>query len=370
MGLFVAKYIGFVYFILLLVNINFLYAGEHEIGKNDTIKLGLLVQDHKWKGAIQGAELACEQINGKGGIQGHPLKVVIQSMEGPWGIGGTKAVNMIFNDHVWAILGSHDGRNAHLVEQVSAKARVVYLSAWSGDPTLSQAFVPWYFSCVPNYNQQADALIEEIVNQKRITKIILIADESYDSKFACRAIKNKSNSFKDVEVIQFNSGDFSTDFEKLVNQDSDENYAVVFVNIPSNSERTNKILNAKSEQNHFYLTLSAQSEIFFDEIKVSKPDKTNFITTIDFQSQNWRKFHDDFLERFACLPGVKAAYTYDGIYVLATAIKNSALQRHKLKEEVMRIEKNGVTGNFKFDERGNRVGDIGFVNIDSVCPVE
>ena len=46
-------------------------------------------------------------------------------------------------------MGSHDGRNAHLVEQVATKSQVVFLSAWASDPTLSQAFVPWFFSCVP-----------------------------------------------------------------------------------------------------------------------------------------------------------------------------------------------------------------------------
>ena len=83
-------------------------------------------------------------------------------MEGPWGTGSKQAVNLVFDEEVVAMLGSHDGRNAHLVEQVSAKSRVVFLSAWSGDPTLAQAFVPWFFNCVPNDLQQADVLIEEI----------------------------------------------------------------------------------------------------------------------------------------------------------------------------------------------------------------
>ncbi len=84
-------------------------------------------------------------------------------MEGPWGTGSKQAVELIFDEEVWAILGSHDGRNAHLVEQVSAKSRVVFMSAWSGDPTLSQAFVPWFFNCVFNDLQVSDVLIDEIL---------------------------------------------------------------------------------------------------------------------------------------------------------------------------------------------------------------
>ena len=95
-------------------------------------------------------------------------------MEGPWGTGSKEAVSLIFDDEVTAIMGSHDGRNAHLVEQVTTKTRIVFLSAWASDPTLSQAFVPWYFSCVPNDMQQADVLIKTIY-KKSNTKLAVIS---------------------------------------------------------------------------------------------------------------------------------------------------------------------------------------------------
>ena len=103
---------------------------------------------------------------------------------GQWGTGSKQAVDLIFAENVCAIIGSSNGRNAHLVEQVAAKTRKVFLSAWAGDPTLAQAFVPWYFSCVPNDNQQAEVLIEEIYNKRKITKIAVVSDNSYDSKLA------------------------------------------------------------------------------------------------------------------------------------------------------------------------------------------
>ena len=50
------------------------------------------------------------------------------------------------------------------------------------DPTLSQAFVPWFFSCVPNDRQQADALIEEIYSKRKYTRVAIISDNAYDSE--------------------------------------------------------------------------------------------------------------------------------------------------------------------------------------------
>jgi branched-chain amino acid transport system substrate-binding protein len=157
-------------------------ASQNPEGPDETVKIGLLIPDNKSLAARHGAEMAIRKANEKGGFNGCPFQLVTRSMEGPWGTGSKEAVNLIFEEEVWAIMGSHDGRNAHLVEQVAAKACIVFLSAWASDPTLSQAFVPWYFSCVPNDLQQATALIEEIYNKRKINKIAAVSDNGYDSK--------------------------------------------------------------------------------------------------------------------------------------------------------------------------------------------
>jgi branched-chain amino acid transport system substrate-binding protein len=125
------------------------------------IKIGLLIPDNGSIAAVQGAELAIREANENGGLNGRHFQLIIRSMEGPWGTGSKEAVNLIFEEKVWALLGSHDGRNAHTVEQAATRSIVVFVSAWTSDPTLSQAFVPWFFNCVPNDNQQAASLTKE-----------------------------------------------------------------------------------------------------------------------------------------------------------------------------------------------------------------
>ncbi len=159
-------------------------------GTQESIKIGLLIQNKNSIAARNGAELAILNANSKG-EKGIKFELVVRSMEGPWGTGSKQAVNLVFDEEVVAMLGSHDGRNAHLVEQVSAKSRVVFLSAWSGDPTLSQAFVPWFFNCVPNDLQQADALIEEIYNKRKLNNITVVSDPGYDSQSSLRNFLKK-----------------------------------------------------------------------------------------------------------------------------------------------------------------------------------
>ena len=157
----------------------------------DTIKIGLLIPDNKSLAARQGAELAIRKANQKAGSNGNHFSLVVKSLEGPWGTGSKQAVSLIFDDKVCAIMGSCDGRNAHLVEQACTKARVVFLSAWSGDPTLSKAFVPWFFNCVPNDLQQSDSFIEEIYKKRKLKRIAIIIDNSYDSELCRREFYKK-----------------------------------------------------------------------------------------------------------------------------------------------------------------------------------
>src|SRR5664279_4302228 len=170
---------------------------------DSTVKIGLLIQDNNTLAAKYGAEMAIHNANQTGGFKGKKFQLLTRSMEGPWGTGSKQAVDLIDKENVCALMGSHDGRNAHLVEQVSAKERIVFLSAWASDPTLAQAFVPWYFTCVPNDLQQADALIEEIYNKRKIDKTVAISDNSYDSKLALDSFIKRIKITGKTDPVQF-----------------------------------------------------------------------------------------------------------------------------------------------------------------------
>src|SRR5664280_296593 len=176
------------YSFFILAFLGFIVQNIKAIQKHDrsdkTVKIGLLISDNNSLSAVHGAEMAIRKANEQGGYRNKPFQLVVRSMEGPWGTGSNQAVSLIFEDNVCALMSSGDGRNGHLIEQVAAKTRIVYLSSWASDPTLAEAFVPWYFSCAPTDIQQADALIEEIYDKRKLTKIVAVSGNDYDSKLA------------------------------------------------------------------------------------------------------------------------------------------------------------------------------------------
>ena len=358
-----------VVFTLLAHIIQNVQASKNPTGQNETVKIGLLIADNKSLAARHGAEMAIRKANEKGGFNGRPFQLVVRSMEGPWGTGSKEAVSLIFEEEVWAIMGSHDGRNAHLVEQVTTKARIVFISALASDPTLSQAFVPWYFSCVPNDNQQAAALVEEIYNKRNITKVAVISDNGYDSKMALKSFVKKSKIAGKAVPIEFSYNNSSQDFNDMVNHinKADVNCIILFGHPSASLKIIQQMRKRKMNQTVF------GSISLLDENELSEQGMKNYENVVLISSGLWftstgMAFLQEFQRLYGYQPGMVAAYANDGMSLIIKAIINAGPDREKIQEFLVKINYEGVTGPIQFDEKGNRAGSCNLMEIKNGTP--
>jgi branched-chain amino acid transport system substrate-binding protein len=160
-----------------------------QTSEKSTIRIGLMVSndpgiDPLSREAIDAAKLAIEGINENGGIGGRNTELLIRTGDGDWGSGSIKSVELIYDEEVHAIIGSLEGRDAHLVEMAIAKAHVIYLETRSADPTLSEANLPWFFRVVPSDKQQVAALVTEIYDNRQLSNLLVIHSDSYDDEMA------------------------------------------------------------------------------------------------------------------------------------------------------------------------------------------
>ena len=314
--------------------------------------------------------MAVRKANVSGGLNGHPVRLIVRSMEGHWGTGSKQAVTMIFDENVVAILGSHDGRNAHLVEQVSAKSRVVFLSAWSGDPTLSQAFVPWFFNCVYNDLQLADALIEEVYDRRKYVKIAVISDNSYDSESTMKNFLKKAESEGKPEPMKISYNDTSQDFKTISEKlkTADISCIILFVQPPASL----KITEQMKIDNIGWPVFGSLAQL--DENKIARQDLRNyenvtFVSSGILAGNIGISFSEDYEKAYGNLPGAVAAHAYDGMNILLEAIRKGGTEHETLQRSIAEIKYEGVTGLIKFDDNGNRRGKPGLVIIKNGIPV-
>ena len=369
------KLFNIIYFTIVLFALEAFIAPEVHAFQNQqgdkVIKIGLLIPDDKSVEALFGAEMAVGKEKKKGGINGLPIQLVTRSMAGSWGTGSTQAVDLIFKENVWAILGSHDGRNAHLVEQATTKTRVVFLSAWTSDPTLSQAFVPWYFSCVPNDNQQATALIKEIYKKTNSTKIAAIAANDYDSKLALNSFVNEAKIAGKTASIQLFYDCNNSDFNKLLNQINKAAVnGVILFGQPAASTKIIQQMRQKKMNQPVFGALSLLGENEFDAMDLANYEGVILVNSGNWLSSKGLDFKKEFQKKYNKIPGAVAAYAFDGMNLIIEAIRKTGLDREKLQKAMSNMHYEGVTGSIKFDDKGNRLGAVGLIEIKKGIPVK
>ncbi len=361
-----------VFIIINICVLSFWYcdAQENKSVPEKIIKIGLLISNDESVAAKNGAALAIDKANENGNTEGLDFQLVVRSMEGPWGTGSKEAVNLVFNEKVWVILGSHDGRNAHLVEQVIAKTHIVFLSAWASDPTLYQAFVPWFFSCVPNDFQQADALIKEIYYKRKYTRIVTVSDKSYDSDLALQSFLKKIQNIKKVNTLQLFYDNTNKNYRYLFDKINENNTdCIIMFGEASTSLTLIQELRKNRMKQPVFGTLSLIAEDRLDDAELAPYNNIILVAPVNRFGSKKLSFQKEYQEKYGKIPGAVAIYAFDGMNLIIDAVRNSGFDREKIQESMSKSYFNGITGLIQFDENGNRMGAIELIEINNKIPV-
>jgi ABC-type branched-subunit amino acid transport system substrate-binding protein len=356
------------YILPFLIVISFGASGESplfRLQKKDTIKIGLLIQDSGSREARLAAELAIKQTNATGGINGQPVTLAVRSMERPWGTGAKQAVDLVFSENVWAIVGSHDGRNTHLAEQAITKTQTPFVSAWATDPTLTQAFVPWFFNIVPNNNQQAATLVKEIFIQKKYRKVLVLNCTNYESQAMAggflKEIKSNNLTVQPTQIsFDENNFDSRTLMDQVKKAGSD---CVVLFGTPRTSSEIIRAFRENRIGQPVYCDIRAVGE---NQTSHFNPEDYSGIRLVDpgfLANKKADDFSKKFESQYGWKPGAVAVFTFDALNIVIEAIKKSGSDRNLVIEFLRQTDSQGVTGHIAFDKNGNRLWLDGVVAI-------
>lgn len=346
------------------------YGFQKNSSTSQTIKIGLLVTNETSAEAENAAEMAIELANKKSNKSGKKFELITRSMEGPWGTGSKEAVNLVFDDNVWAILGSHDGRNAHLVEQVIAKTRVVFISAWASDPTLAQAYVPWFFNVVPNDNQQAKTLIDVIFIKKGIDKIAVFSEENYDANVEVESFLKELKATNKPNPIHLKYKPSTQNFDNFIQLiKKEEINGIVLFGESSTSWEIIRQLRKERISSPIFGTPNLLGGFDLDSKNLSTQTNIFVCTSGEWLKNIEPSFHNNFQKKYGEKPSAIATYAFDGMNVLIAAIQSSGFDREKFQEILPKTNYLGATGSIRFDEKGNRLEGTLIIDVSSGNPI-
>lgn len=329
--------------------------------QEEALHIGLLIPDPSYTSVVAAAQKAIDEVNQEGGHGDLPFKLIIRITEGPWGAGSKESVSLVYDDQVLAMLGSLDGRNAHLAEQVAAKSHLVYMETRATDPTLSQAYVPWFFRVVPNDDQQSRALLEQI-EKNGGGQVAILSQDQYDTRYAVKSLIKyaaRKNGHSPLVLQADSIASVTADLLAKLEQ-----ARIKHLVIPFYSESSLQLIVRIREHMpllSLYGTLALCAGLEKEDL--SRKELQGMTLVHSYSSEmNEEQFNDPY-----------AFYTYEGIKLILNAIQKVGSDRESIKEYLYTVKLNKEnTGALMFDDMGNRCGSIHFSKIDqgSLMPAD
>lgn len=326
-------------------------------GETGPITIGLLLPDLTHSKVIKAAELAIEHANMAGGYMNREFMMMVRTAEGFWGAGSKESVSLVYEDHVCAIVGSLDGRNGHLAEQVATKSHLSYIETFATEPTLSQAFVPWFMRVVPNDNQQSAMILNQIKKEGGGT-ICILSSGDYDTRYAVRsltkAVATETNSSPlviELDTMHIKPGE-------LINHilSSNPDHLVIPLDAP-----------------HLGDLILSLGEVLPD-LKIY--GNLHFAMGIEKRGSNWKDYEGVYMirpgfnsDKYPELTDCHSAYMYDAINLVINAVHRVGTDRKAITDHISDSNyTKGWTGDISFDELGNRQGASSLIRIQSGRP--
>jgi len=337
--------------------------------QGSSVKIGLLIPDESSSEIIHATSLAIGQANESGGVNGIPFEMVVRTTEGPWGVGSRESVSLIYDDSVCAMLCALDGRNAHLAEQVAAKTHVACIETRATDPTLTQAYVPWFMRVVPNDHQQSREILQ-CVNRSTIGKLAILSTGAYDARMAAQSLTRMAAlsgaASPEIIMVQPDLQDPDLVADRIRNKQI--RHLVITFHSKAVQGLTSQLI-LKEPELEIYGMHGFTAGISFQHPAWSNFEGLWLVSAHILCSSTGKEFMEKFNDRFGYTPGVSAAYAYDGMNLILEAIRTTGAEREAIREFLSGIEYlKGVTGSIAFDELGNRTGSARLTRIQDGQP--
>jgi branched-chain amino acid transport system substrate-binding protein len=313
---------------------------------------------------LQGARLAIEEANAKGGYLKRkiPFELVISNDNGLWGASGNEIIKMAYKDKVWAILGTIDGANSHIAIRVALKAEVAMMNSGDTDPTFIETNIPWVFRCISDDRQQGYLLVDYMYKKLELKRIGIIRANNRYGRFGVREIRDGSRRLGNPIVLEmpYKLGieDYSLQLERLRAENVDA--VVHWGDAAEGAEILNQMRAMGMEQPYFACDRCLADEF----VEIAGANAEGVICTYPWNptrtSNRLEGFRKAFRERFGEGPETFAAHAYDGMNMLIWAVQVAGLNRAKIRDVLAHRARpwKGVTGDIRLSACLDDVGDV------------
>jgi branched-chain amino acid transport system substrate-binding protein len=348
-------------------------AGSASGDKGSVIKIGMnadLTGNSALTGEFKkrGAQIAVEEINANGGINGKKIEMVIEDDHGT--NDGTVAAfqKLVSDPNVLAVIGPITSTNAKSINDLAKKTGIPVMIGGTNISLTTELKNQWFFRMRPHDGYSAKTITEFTVNKLATKKIAIIYDTdafgTAGKDMLLAEYKTLGITPLTVQGIAAGTKDFTPTLENVRKSGADA------INTMMTASADVAQLVIQMRQLGINVNLVGSSSAAQTTTVKLAGDKLNGIYgandfTLD-QSDEAKQFVDKFQKKFNELPDLYTGWVYDSLNILAKVIKDKGTSPDKIREGILGIKGyKGVEGEYNFDQNGDGLQKYSIVKVEN-----
>lgn len=308
-----------------------------------------------------GARLAAEQINAAGGLHGQRLEVIFADDANDKVKAAEEARTLIYDRGAVAILGAITSDNTMNIQRICEKAEVPLLTAVSTNPFITRVNFRYSFRCLSDDDIQAMALAQHTATTLRLRRVAIIHDSNKYGSQGARTYQAIAQRLGQTIVANeaYDSG--ATNFQAQLARIRQANPDGLLI---WGLARESALVARQAREMGIAATMFGGDGLapanFLD---LAGPAAEGVILTYPFNplrgGDKTRAFLEAYRQRFEQEADSFAAHAYDGLMLLAEAIRLGGTDPRRVRDALASFAAyEGVTGRGGFDASGNETRPV------------
>jgi branched-chain amino acid transport system substrate-binding protein len=304
-------------------------------------------------------EMLVEELNKKGGINGIPVRVIVEDDAGDENQTKMAASKLIDRDNVLAIIGPSRTGNSMAIKDMMREKKVPLLSCAAAE-AIVDPLNPWVFK-TPQKDSYVAILILREMKKEKITKIAMLYDNTAFGQEGYKQVKEAAGRYK-VNIVMaeaFEPTATENDIETLltkVKAKGDVQAVVTWTILPTQSIVPKKMKSLNMKQKLFlshgfgnikYVRAAgaAANGIMFPAgrllVAESLPDSNKQKKSLVIYKKAYESRYKEAVSTFG-------GHAYDAFWITVNAIKKAGPDRAKIRKEIENTRFVGTGGIFAF----------------------
>jgi branched-chain amino acid transport system substrate-binding protein len=315
----------------------------------------------------EGAQLAVDQINANGGVNGKKLKLIVEDDAGTNQAGVSAYQKLASNTNIVAIIGSVRSTIVNATLPYIAQAKIPTMIGGT-NPQLTHNGNQWVFRFRPNDNYSSQVMASYVTKDMAGKKVAVLYDTDAFGSAGNDLLKSALQ--KDGAQVVSDQGyttatkDYTSYLENIKSSGAD-----VLATYMTNSEDEAQMLRQFRQLGLTQKVMGSTSIATAVDIKLGGSAVNGTYGVTDFVPDGndaASAFTKAYTAKYNDTPDVYSGWVYDALNIMSQVMKKDGTDPDAIRKGILSFSGyNGVEGSYKFDNNGDGLHGYTVVKVDN-----